>query len=83
MGAEHIEVRPADGAERAAFVATFEAAWGSASGAEQRRQTGLDVAGERPLAAFAGGQMAGTAMSFSLELTVPGRVQLPMAGNSS
>lgn len=81
-GPEGIEVRPVEDAEITGFVHTFEAAWGFASGDEQRRRIGLDVAGERPLGAYAGGEMAGTAMSFSMQLTVPGQVQLPMAGVS-
>ncbi len=79
---ENIEVGPAEGAEIAAFVDTFEAAWGFDSGEEQRRRTGLDVAGETPLCAYAGGELAGTAMSFALELTVPGPVRVPLAGVS-
>ncbi len=76
------EVRPAGGDEIAAFVSTFETAWGCASGDEQRGRTAMDVAAESPLAAHAGGEMAGTAMSFAMEPTVPGQVQLPMAGVS-
>lgn len=75
-------MRPVGGAEIAVFVGVFEAAWGFDSADEQRRRTGADVAGESPLGAFAGGEMAGTAMSFSMELTVPGQVRLPMAGVS-
>lgn len=77
-----IQVRPVGDAEVTVFVDVFEAAWGFDSADEQRRRTGADVAGESPLGAYAGGQMAGTAMSFSMELTVPGQVQLPMAGVS-
>jgi predicted acetyltransferase len=77
-----IEVRPVEAAGIAAFVDTFEAAWGWASDDERRRHTGSVVASESPLGAYAGGELAGTAMSFSLELTVPGQVQLPMAGVS-
>jgi predicted acetyltransferase len=77
-----IEVRPVEAAGIAAFVDTFEAAWGWASDDERRRRTGSVVASESPLGAYAGGELAGTAMSFSLELTVPGEVQLPMAGVS-
>jgi predicted acetyltransferase len=81
-GAGSIQVRPVGGAEIAAFVDVFEAAWGFDSAGEQRRRTGSVVAGESPLGAYAGSEMAGTAMSFSMELTVPGQVQLPMAGVS-
>jgi predicted acetyltransferase len=77
-----IDVRPIDEAGIAAFVDTFEAAWGWASDDERRRHTGSVVASESPLAAHVGGELAGTAMSFSLELTVPGLVALPMAGVS-
>jgi predicted acetyltransferase len=81
-GPENIEVRPVEGTEIAAFVDTFEAAWGLDSGDEQQRRIGLDVAGESPLGAYAGNEMAGTAMSFSMEVTVPGQRGLPMAGVS-
>lgn len=81
-GTEHIEVKPVEGAEIAAFVDTYELAWGFASGPEQRRRTGSTVAGESPFGAYLGGEMAGTGMSFSMELTVPGPVRLPMAGVS-
>lgn len=77
-----IQVRPVDATEIPAFVDTVETAWGYDSSQEQRRRAGQDVASESALGAFAGGRMAGTAMSFSLELTVPGQVQLPMAGVS-
>jgi predicted acetyltransferase len=79
---ESIEVRPVGGGEIEPFLDVFEAAWGFASDDEQRRHTGAVVAAEAPLAAFADGEMAGTAMSFALELTVPGQVRLPMAGVS-
>lgn len=81
-GAESIQVRPVGDTGIAAFVGVFEAAWGFDSDDEQRRRTGADVAGESPLGAYAGGAMAGTAMSFSMELTVPGQVLVPMAGVS-
>lgn len=81
-GARSIQVRPVGGAEIADFVNLFEAAWGFGSADEQRRRARADVAGESPLGAYVGGEMAGTAMSFSMELTVPGQVQLPMAGVS-
>jgi GNAT acetyltransferase-like protein len=55
---------------------------GFGSGDEQRQHTGSVVAGESPLGAYIRGEMAGTAMSFSMELTVPGQAQLPMAGVS-
>jgi predicted acetyltransferase len=63
-------------------VDTFEAAWSFDRDDERRRGIGSVVAGERPLGAFADGELTGTAMSFSLELTVPGQVWLPMAGVS-
>lgn len=77
-----IEVRPVEAAEIAAFVDTVETAWAFDSTQEERQRAGLDVDGQSPLGAFAAGAMAGTALSFSLELTVPGQVQLPMAGVS-
>jgi predicted acetyltransferase len=79
---ERIEVRPVGGGEIAAFLDVFEAAWGFAPDDEQRSRTGAVVAAESPFGAFADGDMAGTVMSFALELTAPGRVQLPMAGVS-
>jgi predicted acetyltransferase len=77
-----IEVRPVETAEMTAFVDTMETAWGFDSGQERRQQAGLDLARQSVLGAFAAGGMAGTTMSFSLELTVPGQVQVPMAGVS-
>jgi hypothetical protein len=79
-GADSIEVKPVEGAEIAAFVDVFEAAWGFGSDDEQRQRTGSVVASETPLGAYVRGEMAGTAMSFSMELTVPGQDQMPMAG---
>lgn len=79
---ENIEVRPAGPDEIEAFLDVFEAAWGFTADGEQRRRAGEIVAAERPFGAYADGDMAGTAMSFALELTVPGQVQLPMAGVS-
>lgn len=64
------------------FLDVFDAAWGFARDDGQRRHTAAVVAAESPLGAFAGGSMAGTAMSFAMELTVPGQVQVPMAGVS-
>jgi predicted acetyltransferase len=77
-----ITVRPVGPADVPAFVDTFESAWGFDSGSGQRERTGGDVSGEHPLGAYLGGELAGTAMSFALELTVPGQVRLPMAGVS-
>ena len=77
-----IEVRPVEGAEIAAFVGTVETAWGFDSSDEDRQRDRLELAGQRLLGAFAAGVMAGTAVSFSLELTVPGQVQVPMTGVS-
>jgi predicted acetyltransferase len=79
---EDIEVRPIGADEIDAFLDVFETAWGFAPDGEQRRRTGAVVAGESPLGAFADGDMAGTVMSFALELTVPGHAQMPMAGIS-
>lgn len=80
--ADGVAVRDVDGAELAAFADVFDAAWAFGADEEQRRRIGADVAGERPLGAYVRGEMAGTAMSFSMELTVPGRLRLPMAGVS-
>jgi predicted acetyltransferase len=78
----NITVRPVEDAEVAAFVAMYEAAWGFDYGDDQRARLGGDIAGESLLGAYAGGELTGTAMSFALELTVPGEVALPMAGVS-
>jgi predicted acetyltransferase len=80
--AESIKVRPVTAGEIGSFLDVFESAWGFPPDDEQQRQTAAVVAAQTPLAAFADGAMAGTAMSFALELTVPGQVQLPMAGVS-
>jgi predicted acetyltransferase len=77
-----VTVRPVGPERIAAFVDTFETAWGFDSGSDQRERTGADVSGEHPLGAFLGDELAGTAMSFSLELTVPGGIRLPMGGVS-
>jgi predicted acetyltransferase len=81
-GRGDIEIRRVETDEIPVFVDTVETAWGHDSSQEERRRTGLEVAGEGLLGAFAAGVMTGTAMSFSLELTVPGQAQLPMAGVS-
>jgi predicted acetyltransferase len=81
-GPASIEVRPVAAIEITAFVDTVATAWGFDSSEEERQRDSLDLAGESLLGAFAAGVMAGTAMSFSLELTVPGQVQVPMAGVS-
>jgi len=78
----NITVRPVEDTEVAAFVATFEAAWSADSGDEQRARISADLAGESLLGAYAGAELTGTAMSFAMELTVPGEVRLPMAGVS-
>lgn len=78
----NIGVRPVTAGEIESFLDVFEAAWGIARDEEQRLHTGAVVAAESPFGAFADGDMAGTAMSFALELTVPGHVQMPMAGVS-
>ncbi len=77
-----VDVRPVAADDVGAFLDVFEAAWGFARDDEQRRHTGTVVAAERPFGAFADGDMVGTAMSFTLELTAPGQVQVPMAGVS-
>jgi predicted acetyltransferase len=78
----NIEVRPVADGEIGDFLDVFEAAWGFARDDGQRRHTGTIVAAESPFGAFTGDGMAGTVMSFTMELTVPGRVQVPMAGVS-
>jgi predicted acetyltransferase len=80
--AEDITVRPLEPDQVPAFLDVFDAAWGFDSSDEERRDIGGDVSGGNLLGAYLGGEMAGTAMSFSLELTVPGDVRLPMAGVS-
>jgi GNAT superfamily N-acetyltransferase len=78
----NIDVRPIAAGEIGSFLDVFDAAWGFAPDDGQRRHTGTVVAAESPFGAFAEGGMAGTVMSFAMELTVPGRVQVPMAGVS-
>jgi predicted acetyltransferase len=78
---EGIEVRPVAAGEIECFLDVFDAAWGFARD-DGRRHTAAVVAAESPLGAFAEGGMAGTVMSFAMELTVPGQVQVPMAGVS-
>ncbi len=77
-----VEVRPVAGAEIPQFVDTVETAWGFDSGEEERRRSGQEVADQSPFGAFVAGAIVGTAMSFSIELTAPGQVQVPMAGVS-
>jgi predicted acetyltransferase len=79
---ENIDVRPVAAGEIGRFLDVFDAAWGRARDDGQRRHTAAVVAAESPFGAFAGDGLAGTAMSFAMELTVPGRVQVPMAGVS-
>ena len=79
---ENIDVRPVDAGEIERFLDVFDVAWGFARDDRQRRRTAAVVAAESPFGAFAQGDMAGTAMSFAMELTVPGLVQVPMAGVS-
>jgi predicted acetyltransferase len=79
---EDINVRPIAVGEIECFLDVFDAAWGFARDDEQRRHTGTVVAAERPFGAFADGDAVGTVMSFALELTVPGQLQVPMAGVS-
>jgi predicted acetyltransferase len=81
-GPEAIDVRPVGSGEIECFLDVFDAAWGFARDHARRRHTRTVVAAESPLAAFAGGCLAGTVMSFAMELTVPGQVQVPMAGVS-
>lgn len=77
-----VKVRRLAAGETASFLDTFEVAWGFDLGGAERRHIGADVARESALVAWAGGAVAGTAMSFAMELTVPGLNQLPMAGVS-
>jgi predicted acetyltransferase len=77
-----VEVRRVAAGETMAFLDTFEAAWGFDLGGAERLHIGADLAQESALVACAGGAVAGTAMSFAMELTVPGLSQLPMAGVS-
>ena len=77
-----VEVRPVGTAGIAAFVTVVEAAWGSSSDDKELPRTGSDICGERLLGAYVRGGMAGTAMAFSMELTAPGQIQVPMAGVS-
>jgi predicted acetyltransferase len=79
---EGIEVRPVAAGEIECFLDVFDAAWGFARDDGRRRHTAAIVAAESPFGAFAGGGMAGTVMSFAMELTAPGQVQVPMAGVS-
>jgi predicted acetyltransferase len=77
-----IDVRALGPGEIEAFLDVFDAAWAFARDEKQRRHDAAVVSPETLLGAFTGGGMAGTAMSFAMELTVPGRVQVPMAGVS-
>jgi predicted acetyltransferase len=79
---ESIEVRPVGAGEMEGFLDVFDAAWSFARDDGLRRHAAAIVAAESPLGAFVGGGMAGTAMSFAMELTVPGGVRVPMAGVS-
>lgn len=81
-GAGAIEIRPVADAEVAAFVGLVETAWGFDTSAQQQQREAEEVAGENLLGAFAAGTMTGTALSYSLQLTVPGQIQVPMAGVS-
>jgi hypothetical protein len=78
----NIDVRPVGAGEIECFLDVFDAAWGFARDDGRRRHTRTVVAAENPFGAFAGGGMAGTVMSFAMELTVPGQVHVPMAGVS-
>jgi predicted acetyltransferase len=78
----NIDVRPVGPGEIEGFVDLFDTAWAFAHDVEQRRHAAADVAAERPFCAFTEGGLAGTVMSFAMELTAPGPVQLPMAGVS-
>jgi predicted acetyltransferase len=78
----NIDVRPVGASEIECFLDVFDAAWGFARDDGQRRHARTVVAAESPFGAFAGGGMAGTVMSFAMELTVPGQVHVPMAGVS-
>jgi predicted acetyltransferase len=82
MTPESSTVTPLAEGEVPAFLRIFEAAWGFDASQKRRHLTGLDLAGEHLLGAYLDGELAGTAMSFSMELTVPGEVRLPMAGVS-
>ena len=75
-------MRPITAAEIGSFLDVFDAAWGFARDEGQRQHTAAIVAAESPFGAFAEGAIAGTAMSFAMELTVPGQEQVPMAGVS-
>jgi predicted acetyltransferase len=77
-----VEVRPVEGTEITHFVDMVDTAWGFASSEEERQRSGRDIAAESPLGAFAAGGIVGTAMSYGMELTAPGQVQVPMAGVS-
>jgi predicted acetyltransferase len=79
---QNINVRPIATDETGSFLDIFEAAWGLGRDDEQRQRTGAVVAVETSFGAFMDGDMVGTAMSFTMELTVPGQVQVPMAGVS-
>jgi GNAT superfamily N-acetyltransferase len=75
-------VRPITAGEIGCFLDVFDAAWGFARDDGQRQRTATIVAAESAFGAFAEGGIAGTVMSFAMELTVPGQAQVPMAGVS-
>jgi predicted acetyltransferase len=79
---EGLEVRSVDSADVDTSMRVFETAWAFHIDEEERRRTGTDLASERSIGAYAGSDMVGTAMSFSMELTVPGLLQVPLAGVS-
>jgi predicted acetyltransferase len=78
----HIDVRALGPGEIEGFLDVFDAAWAFALDEEQRRHHAAVVAPETRFGAFTEGALAGTVMSFAMELTVPGQRQVPMAGVS-
>jgi predicted acetyltransferase len=78
-----VEIRPIGADEVESFIRVGNAAFYGNPTEEQveEQRPELPELG-RMLGAFAGGQLVGTAGDFGLELTVPGRALVPMAGLS-
>jgi predicted acetyltransferase len=78
IGGMQFEVRPFEGTAREWFTAV-DASFGNESTDEDVAAFEPEFEADRAIAAYAGGQLVGTAAMFSFELTVPG-VRLPAAG---
>jgi predicted acetyltransferase len=80
---DNVDVRPVADAEALdEFMEVFETAWAFAKDSERRSRTASDIMREEAVGAYIQDKMVGTAMWFSMELTVPGLICVPMAGVS-